>query len=278
MNCTVVILAGGQGSRLKRLGRFIPKASMIVYDQPILMRHLDHLLEAGFRKIVISTNPAHYPVLNGLVEAYAQIIAQEGIRDADLRVLNNPDHVVGPSEAFLTALLEVPTPRCLMVLVDEFISANSFHAYAAHVPEPGEFGGVAALQDVRETRRGGYVTVQDGFIVSYEERPGIPDAHGLPSTGNTLFDTQDMLADVMRFVETHPASPSIGDLLEHRVRHLGRKVRVIAEPDFININTQDFLLLANLYAAMERHGKTSPVYAELLRLAEHMRETLRDQA
>jgi hypothetical protein len=277
MTCTVVILAGGQGSRLKRLGRLISKASMVVYDQPILARHLDHLLEAGFRRIIVTTNPLHYPALSTIVQAYSLILQQEGIQDADIQVLNNPDHAAGPTEGLLTALRAVATPRCFMVLVDEFIRANSFFGYAVHVGQAGDFGGVGRLEDVRDTRRGGYITMRDDLIVSYEERTGLPNAQGLPSTGNLLFDTQAMIEDCLRFIAHHPAAPSIGDFLEYRVGTLGRRVRAIPEPDFININTQDFLLLANLYAAMERHGDHAPLYTELSRLATRLRETLREQ-
>jgi NDP-sugar pyrophosphorylase family protein len=264
-------MAGGQGSRLRRLGRFMSKAALVAYDQPMLMRHLDHLLEAGFRRIVVSTNPLHYGTLDALVTNYAETIRAEGIVDPVVSVLNNPAHLVGPTEGLQGAVTHVTTRRTLIVLVDEFMRSNPYTAYARHVSGDGEYGGVAALHDASETLRGGYVTVREGRIVSYVERTGILDAAGLPSTGTLLVTTDVLRDDMSRFIAMSPAASSIGDFLEYRVATLERQVWTVEEPDFVNVNTPDYLLLANLYAAMERHGESSPMYDELARAAAALR-------
>ncbi|MDX2136656.1 MAG: nucleotidyltransferase family protein [Chloroflexota bacterium] len=276
-NCTVIIMAGGQGSRLKRLGRFVSKAALIVFDQPMLMRHLDHLLEAGFHSILISTNPLHYPMLDALVSSYRETIASEGIADADLRVLNNPAHVDGPTEGLLAALRHVHTPRALMVLVDEFIRSNSFGAFAERVTDSHEYCEVSEWIDIEESKRGGYVTVVDGFVVSHIEATGILNAESYPSTGTSLMNTADVIMDAEAFLQKQPGASSIGDFMEYRAAVLKRQVRALMGPDFVNINTPDFLLLANLYAAMERHGAGSTVYPEMARLADFMRKSIHEQ-
>jgi dTDP-glucose pyrophosphorylase len=269
-------MAGGQGSRLKRLGRFISKASLIVYDQPMLIRHLDHLIEAGFRRILITTNPQHHGAIATLIDAYGEMMAQEGTADLRLRVLNNAAHLTGPTEGFRQALSEVDTPRALLILADEFSLSNPFVPYAKLVDDAEEYGGVSRLLDVRDTLRGGYVLLKDGYIVACEERAGIPNPDGYPSTGLSLFSTRAMLEDCDHFISLHPASASIGDFTDYRVEKMGRRVRAVMDPDFININTQDSLLLANVYAAMERHGPASPLYNEMARMAQHLRQTLRE--
>jgi hypothetical protein len=60
------------------------------------------------------------------------------------------------------------------------------------------------------------------------------------------------------------------------VQTLGRVVRALTEPDFININTPDYLLLANLYAAMEHHAPDTLIYTQLAKLAALMRTTLHE--
>lgn len=271
MDCTAIVMAGGQGSRLRRLGRFMSKAALVAYDQPMLMRHLDHLLEASLRRIMVSTNPLHYATLDALVTNYGETIRAEGIADADLRVLNNPAHLMGPTEGLQGAVVHVTTRRTLIVLVDEFMRSNPYTVYAGHMAGDREYGGVAALYDASETLRGGYVTVRDGRIVSYVEKTGILDAEGLPSTGTLLVTTEVLRDDLARFIAVSPAASSIGDFLEYRVSALGREVWTVEEPDFVNINTPDYLLLANLYAAMERHGEGSPVYDNLARSAAALR-------
>jgi molybdopterin-guanine dinucleotide biosynthesis protein A len=276
-NCTVIIMAGGQGSRLKRLGRFVSKAALIVFDQPMLMRHLDHLLEAGFRNIIVSTNPLHYPMLDALVGSYRETITGEGIIDARLSVLNNPAHVAGPTEGLLGALREVRTPRTLMVLVDEFIRANSFAAFAQRVDDHQEYCEISEWIDIEESKRGGYVTVVDGVIVSHIEDTGILNAESYPSTGTSLMNTTDVMADAEAFLRQQPGASSIGDFMEYRAAVVRRRVRALLGPDFVNINTPDFLLLANLYAAMERHGTGSALYEQMGRLADTIRKTIHEQ-
>jgi NDP-sugar pyrophosphorylase family protein len=259
---------------MKRLGRFLSKAALIAYDQPMLMRHLDHLLEAGFRRIIVSTNPLHYDMIEALVAAYRETLTQEGIADAHLTVLNNPAHLVGPTEGLAGALPAVQTRRVLLVLVDEFLRGNSFKVYAGHVEGEGEYGGISELMRAEETKRGGYVTVREGKIVSYVEQVGILAENGVPSTGNTLLTTDILRADVATFLSAQPASPSIGDFLEYRVQALGRTVYTVMESDFVNINTPDYLLLATLYAAMERHGTEWALYEEMAQLADRLRHAL----
>lgn len=275
-DCTVVILAGGQGSRLRRLGRFVSKASLIAYDQPLLLRHLDHLIEAGLRRVIVSTNPLHYPLIDLMLTNYRASVEREGITDADITLLNNPMHTVGPTEALLYAAERVGTRRTLIVLVDEFIRGNSFPQYVAHVDDSDDYGGIAELVDALETKRGGYVTVVDGCIVSYTEQAGILDAQGSPSTGNTLVTTAELVEDCQRFIAAAPGAGSIGDFFDYRVQTLGRVVRALTEPDFININTPDYLLLANLYAAMEHHAPDTAIHTQLAQLAALMRTTLHE--
>ncbi len=267
-DCTAIILAGGQGTRLKRLGRFISKAALIVGD------HLDHLIEAGWRQIIVSTNPLHYPALNALLASYCETLASEGVSGVELTLLENAAHLDGPTEGLSVALEKVTTRRCLIVLVDEYIRANPFPDFAAQIDAVDEFGGVAPLADERETRRGGYVQVRQGWIVGYVERTGIVDAQGLPSTGALLADSEHLRADVAAFLAAHPPGESIGDCFDERVRLRGRRVRALVGPDFVNINTQDSLLLANLYAAADRHPPGSPLYDALNAAAHALRRQI----
>jgi NDP-sugar pyrophosphorylase family protein len=64
-NIQAVILAGGQGSRLRPYTTVIPKPLMPLGDVPILEIVLRQLKHAGFRRIAISTG-----YLAGLIEAY----------------------------------------------------------------------------------------------------------------------------------------------------------------------------------------------------------------
>jgi hypothetical protein len=66
---------------------------------------------------------------------------------------------------------------------------------------------------------------------------------------------------------------AVGEIFEYR-RTLGRPVRAIHGPDFININSPDHLLLASLYTAMTVHHENHEVCAALERAATALRSTL----
>ena len=48
---TALILAAGNGTRLGRLGKSIPKALLPVLNRPLLVRHLDVLAKQGVRDV-----------------------------------------------------------------------------------------------------------------------------------------------------------------------------------------------------------------------------------
>ena len=54
---TAMILAAGQGTRLRPLTNLIPKALCPLRGQPLIAYHLNHLIKAGFERVII--NHAH---------------------------------------------------------------------------------------------------------------------------------------------------------------------------------------------------------------------------
>ena len=50
----VLILAGGKGSRMRRIGNYLPKALLPVYNQPLILDQLDSFLKQSVRRIFIS--------------------------------------------------------------------------------------------------------------------------------------------------------------------------------------------------------------------------------
>jgi dTDP-glucose pyrophosphorylase len=246
MDCTVIILAGGQGVRLGRLGQLTSKALLVTYDRPLLIRHLDQLVEANFRQIVISTNPTHHPSIHALVNSY------HPEQDAHIHVLENPAHLIGPIEALYEVVKRTETRRCLMVLVDEFVRGNSFVPFVERVAEDEDYTAIAPVIDSRELGRGGYVRVSDSRIEAFIERAEAESGNAFPSPGTSLFSTQPTLRALENFLSTAAPGASVGDFYNFRCRQ-GHAIHALMGTDFVNINTPDYLLLATLYAAIEAH-------------------------
>jgi dTDP-glucose pyrophosphorylase len=254
MDCTVIILAGGQGLRMGGLGQLMAKTTLVAYDWPLLIRALHQMGEHGFSKVIISTSATFYTQLTSLVASYIVSTQNRDLpKPADIQVILNLEHENGPLPALAEALKHVNTRRCLLYLADEFQVGNPFPAFAQVEADDADYLGVVAAFDPRELKRGGMVYAHDdGEAYSIVEKPD-PNAgsDGLRWNGVALFNYQ--LADDLRdFFTKYPANLAVGEIFEFR-RTLGRSVRAIIGPDFINVNSPDHLLLAGLYVAMEAH-------------------------
>lgn len=254
MDCTVVILAGGQGLRMGGLGQLMAKTTLVAYDWPLLIRALHQMGEHGFSKVIISTSATFYTQLTSLVASYIVSTQNRDLpKPADIQVILNLEHENGPLPALAEALKHVNTRRCLLYLADEFQVGNPFPAFAQVEADDADYLGVVAAFDPRELKRGGMVYAhEDGEAYSIVEKAD-PNAgsDGLRWNGVALFNYQ-LVDDLRDFFTKHSANLAVGEIFEFR-RTLGRSVRAIIGPDFINVNSPDHLLLAGLYVAIEAH-------------------------
>lgn len=273
MDCTVLVLAGGQGLRMGGLGQLMAKASMVAYDWPLLIRSLHQMREHGFSKILISTNTVFYPQLSALIASYVEGTArhQPHYQADDIRIIENLAHAGGPLPALAEALKYVDTRRILLYLADEFQLANPFADFAAVLADDVDYLGCARPAYPRELLRGGLVYAhEDGAAYSIVEKPQPnPDATGLRWTGVALF-SRDLIDDLAQFFTQYPANLASGEIFEFR-RLLGKPVRAIVGPDFLNVNSPDHLLLAGLYVAMEKHTDQPELCAALATAAAALR-------
>lgn len=254
MDCTVIILAGGQGLRMGGLGQLMAKTTLVAYDWPLMIRALHQMGEHGFSKVIISTSTTFYTQITSLVASYIVSTQNRDLpKPADIQVILNLEHENGPLPALAEALKHVNTRRCLLYLADEFQVGNPFPAFAQVEADDADYLGVVAAFDPRELKRGGMVYAHDdGEAYSIVEKPD-PNAgsDGLRWNGVALFNYQ-LAEDLRDFFTQYPANVAVGEIFEFR-RILGRSVRAIIGPDFINVNSPDHLLLAGLYVAMEAH-------------------------
>lgn len=258
----MIVLAGGQGTRMGRSGQLSAKSALLAYDQPILGRLLAQMCEAGFRHVLVSTGPAHFAQLSDLVSRHAAAFPAED--RSSVQVINNPGHAGGALEALAGLGALVHTPRCLLCLSDMFFRGNPFLPFAGVVPGADTCLGVAGAVEPAELSQGGIVQCRGEEILTLIERPYPARGDELRWSGLALFNREllDVLPD---FFAAAPGGSPIGHLFEFW-RRRGHPLRAVPGPDFVNVNSPNRLLLATLYAAIESwQGQAGP--AEALNVA-----------
>ena len=157
-----VILAGGEGSRMRPLTKNRPKAMIPVGGKPILGYVIDAVVTAGIRDIIVVVGYKKEQVMRYL-----------DTFDLDITVVVQKRQL-GVLDA-LSCAMEMVTGDFIVLPGDNYIDAPSIRKVAcepgslliAHHPEPSNFG---------------VVTLGEEHIQRIEEKPGRPESC-LVSTG-----------------------------------------------------------------------------------------------
>ena len=173
-----VILAGGSGSRLYPLTKYISKQLLPIYDKPLIYYPLTTLILAGITEILIITTPQHQEMFTSLLGdgkqwdiaiSYAVQSKPEGLPQG---LILAEEFLDGESCAFILGdnlFFGTGLGRTLKKYVDK----PGAHIFAHHVSDPERFGVVE--QD------------ENGKILSIEEKPIFPKS-SLAITGLYFLD------------------------------------------------------------------------------------------
>lgn len=154
-----VIMAGGEGLRLRPLTAELPKPMIEVGGVPLLERQVRVLVECGISKIYIATN-----YLGHVIEDHFGEGTQFGARIRYLKE-NIPLGTAGA----LSLIPEVPSGP-LLVLNGDVITSSDFGKLLAYHMEQKAFATLAAIE-YRVEIPFGVVQVQDMHAVALEEKP-----------------------------------------------------------------------------------------------------------
>lgn len=246
-DCALVLLAGGKAVRMNRLSHYCSKPATIVFDRPLLVRTLDFARNAGICRAYISTTSEHLDQLAAIVERYrTDPHAPKG--DFDVEVRLNAFHKYGAIPAFLSALSWLDTELCALALADEFFSSNPFSTLFSCIADATAVLSLAPAFVPEELNLGGVVFCNGTRVTRIEERSSCFPAGAHRWTGAALLRTtvRDSLS---KHVESLPADAPIGEVFS-RLLASGFDIRTDFEIDFVNVNTNEDLLLANLYASL----------------------------
>jgi dTDP-glucose pyrophosphorylase len=156
-----VVMAGGQGTRLKPLTERVPKPMLPVAGRPILERLLLHLLGFGIRRVFLAIR-----YLGHTIEDHFGDGTRFGCQISYLR-----EDEAGGSGGALSLLPEVPTAPLLVMNGDLVTQADIGAILDFH--ERGRFKATVGLRPYQHRVPYGCVEVADQRIVSFDEKPMI---------------------------------------------------------------------------------------------------------
>ena len=196
-----VILAAGEGSRLRPLTRSKPKAMLPVANRPIIDYVIDALLENGIRDIVVVVGYRKEDVIRHLnkLNAPIQVVVQE--------------RQLGTADALRAARTEI-TDDFLVLPGDNYINAESIArikeernaVLVAEHPNPSNFG---------------VVVIRNGIVREIIEKPEDAPTFTV-STGIYSFTP-----DVFSYLQTNEIPDALSAMIAS-----GRRIRAIPADDW----------------------------------------------
>jgi glucose-1-phosphate thymidylyltransferase len=188
-----IILAGGSGTRLHPVTLGVVKQLLPVYDKPMVYYPMSVLMLAGVRDVLIISTPID-------LAAFERLFGDGSDLGMSITYRAQENPTGGIAQAFVIGEDHIGGDTCCLVLGD-----NMFHGHGLQ-----ELLGKAAALDegcvlfgyrVTDPERYGVAEVENGRVVSIEEKPEAPRSN-LAVTGLYFYD-----ADVVPVAKAQKPSP-----------------------------------------------------------------------
>ena len=162
VNINGIILAAGEGKRLKPLGANIPKVMLPVLGRPVLEYVVKNLIEAGIKSIIIVVSK----------DNQKEIKKYFGENFGGAKI----DYVVqqkqlGPAQAIILALPKIKSEYFLVQYGDSLADQNIAENLVRKLSQNPKVDGILAVRDVEDPSRYGIVKYQDDRVVEIIEKP-----------------------------------------------------------------------------------------------------------
>ncbi|AKU94832.1 Glucose-1-phosphate thymidylyltransferase [Labilithrix luteola] len=161
-----ILLAGGSGTRLAPITRYVSKQLVPVYDKPAIYYPLATLMLAGIREIAIISTPRDLPMIEGLLGTGEEL-------GLSLTYLAQPKPE-GIAQAFLIAADFIGDSPVMLVLGDNIFYGHQLIQLIESVVTRNRGAELFAYR-VRDPERYGVVEFDaDGKVLGIEEKPQKP--------------------------------------------------------------------------------------------------------
>ena len=149
-----IILAGGEGTRLKPLTKVTSKQLLPIYDKPMIFYPLQTLLQGGIKDILIVVAPDHAGDFSNLLGSGREFGAK-----FTYEIQDKPE---GLAQAFVIGEDFIADDNVTMILGDNIFEDNfsetiknfksGGHIFAKEVPDPERFGVVKFDENMKAVK------------------------------------------------------------------------------------------------------------------------------
>ncbi len=227
-----VILAGGTGSRMYPLTKVTNKHLLPVYDKPMICYPLQTLIDAGIAEIMIVSgrgHAGHFLELLGSGAEYGVHITYEIQEEAG-----------GIAQALGLAKRWAGDESIVVILGDNIFQDSIRDDVSAFTG-----GARIFLKPVSDPNRFGVAEIQDGLVITIEEKPQEPRSD-LAVTGMYMYDSR--VFEIVRTLKPSGRGElEITDVNNEYIR-LGEMKYSLLEGHWSDAGTFDSLIRASLLA------------------------------
>lgn len=241
---SLVILAGGNGSRMEKIGKIAPKPLLPALDEPLIIRHIRYAQDAQIKNIIISTSPQYY-------SRFSEVLSHWNT-DKNVNLMKNQGHAIGPLPALLRIMQSLTSFKILLSLADIFFLENPYGEISQGCKlHPYRFGFSPAFNR-KELSLGGILFAKPNQknLARIVKKPIKGNKDGMRWNGLAYFDVSQIKA-LYNFLNLYQMTSPLEDFFEylHHVENIN--FRLYKCPDFINVNRPEDLLQASLYRCSE---------------------------
>lgn len=180
---TAVVLAAGEGKRMRTLGANLSKVMLPILGKPVLAYIINNIKEAGIRHIVI--------VISGHLGESLTSYFGSSYKGMELKYVYQ-NKQLGPAHAISLALPEVDTDFFLVQYGDSLADQNIPKSLVETLNENPQTDGVLAVRQIDNPSRYGIVKYNKKNIVAVVEKPSkekAPSKHAVIGTFILKTDT-----------------------------------------------------------------------------------------
>lgn len=234
---TLIILAGGEGTRMQPVSLITPKPLLSTFDEPLLIRQIRHAKKAGISKVLVSTNPKDFEQIKKTLSYF----------NLKAHIIKNPKHAQGSLPALSYSLNTISTSKVLMSFADIYFMSNPFSKFKN---ESRYRIGISKAFDPKELSLGGIIFTKGKFVEKIVEKPIVNNIKGHRWNGLVLFKKSDQITLDKFLKSNRPDSPE-GDFFEYLRTDKNIIFSTTEGLDFININRPENLMTASIYRYSE---------------------------